>query len=647
MTLAILTGIAWKSFAVLGVAALMARLPGSRSAAARHMVWTAAMATLLLLPLLSVSLPKWDLPGSETLFSMKTAAVGVAERPAQSVSTAPVEERLRATQPNAAMMPRVDWTKWVWVLWAIGTAVLSCRVLLAWMSLRRMRRNAWPVGTLDGVPVLESGDAALPITVGVLRPAIIMPAEAADWSQERRELVLAHELAHVRRGDVPIQGLANIALCLYWWNPLMWRAWRALISERERAADDAVLRAGVNASAYAGHLLEIARAFRNAASPAIAWSAVAMAQPSEMEGRLKSVLDKSICRVTPGKRAIWATVLASAALLAPLASMEVLAQAQAPVDETAAMPADVEATIVAATGQRDYRMLEQIAETASSQGLYEVAQRLLTAGLRVRTEVGGAGGQLYAEGLVKQGDFEKWRSNRQAAEEKYKQALEILPSGRDAARALLALGVFAIGDKELGKATDYFRRAEQAAPEYASRAKLWMAIVRERENKIDEADALYQQARSMVEPDSGDAAVAGLVYSKFLLRQNRKEDATAAAQLAEAARKSYAGRSRSASSTRSDVHRIGGDVRAPKLVKKQEPEYTEEARIAKLDGTAILSVVIETDGRAHDVQVIRPIGMGLENKAVEAVRQWRFSPGTLNGQAVPVMATIEVNFRLL
>lgn len=95
------------------------------------------------------------------------------------------------------------------------------------------------------------------------------------------------------------------------------------------------------------------------------------------------------------------------------------------------------------------------------------------------------------------------------------------------------------------------------------------------------------------------------------------------------------------------VYRIGGGVTAPTLIYKVEPEYSEEARKAKYQGTVVLYVVVDEKGMPRDLKVIRALGLGLDEKAVEAVQQWRFRPGYLNGKPVPVAATIEVNFRLL
>lgn len=95
------------------------------------------------------------------------------------------------------------------------------------------------------------------------------------------------------------------------------------------------------------------------------------------------------------------------------------------------------------------------------------------------------------------------------------------------------------------------------------------------------------------------------------------------------------------------VYRIGGGVSAPALIFKVEPEYSEEARKAKFQGTVVLAVVVDEKGQPRDLKVVRPLGLGLDEKAIEAVKKWRFKPGLRNGQPVAVAATIEVNFRLL
>lgn len=94
------------------------------------------------------------------------------------------------------------------------------------------------------------------------------------------------------------------------------------------------------------------------------------------------------------------------------------------------------------------------------------------------------------------------------------------------------------------------------------------------------------------------------------------------------------------------AYRVGGGVSAPKALFAPDPEYSEEARKAKYQGTVLLWVVVGPDGRAHEIKISRPLGMGLDEKAMEAVRLWKFDPAKLNGQPVSVQVNIEVNFHL-
>ncbi len=95
------------------------------------------------------------------------------------------------------------------------------------------------------------------------------------------------------------------------------------------------------------------------------------------------------------------------------------------------------------------------------------------------------------------------------------------------------------------------------------------------------------------------------------------------------------------------VYRVGGGVTAPALLYKVEPEYSEEARKAKYQGVVVLYVEVDPSGKAVNPRVIRSLGLGLDEKAIEAVRKWKFKPGYKDGKPVTVAATIEVNFRLL
>ena len=114
-------------------------------------------------------------------------------------------------------------------------------------------------------------------------------------------------------------------------------------------------------------------------------------------------------------------------------------------------------------------------------------------------------------------------------------------------------------------------------------------------------------------------------------------------QLRELARRGDAATARS----QEPAYKIGGGVSAPVPVFRPEPEYSEEARNAKWQGAVLLQLVVDENGVPQDIKVVRSLGLGLDQKAIEAVRKWRFKPGLKDGKPVPVSANIEVNFRLL
>jgi TonB family protein len=637
---------ALKGTAVLVAAWMAAILLRGRSAATRHLVWTAAFAALLALPLLSLSLPALRMPVPVPNFIIQTTALTPA-------ITTPAVNPGQATTARAvpASSHRTDWGLTISLLWTAGAAAGLAHMLLGWVAMWRLRRKALPFhagdlaaltaefGVRRPVVVLETPSGAMPMTFGLFHPAVFLPADAAQWSDERRRLVLSHELAHIRRGDSTAHLLARTALSLYWWNPLAWVAWRAFLKERERATDDLVLNAGARASEYAGHLLEIARTMQSA--PALGWAAVAMARPSQLEGRLVAILDSRVNRTAPRRASALIASLAAIALVVPFAAL----RAQ---DRTEQLPADVDATIRAAAAQRNHQMLEGAAKAAESLRQYDVAQKLLESSLAIRAEVSGEQSTAYGVGLLKLGDLERSRRNFTDAEAFYTKAVSVLGSRPEAGPALIDLGTAAMRKKETQQAIDYFQKAQIADPQHAGPALTWLAVVQDRQANSQEADSLFKQSLSLEDPNSAEAATTMELYGFFLQRQGRAEEAGAIRDQAAAIRKEQGAKAvtiRQASG--SNVFRVGNGVTAPAVISKAEPEYTEEARLAKYQGTVVVSTEIGPDGVAQSMKVIRGLGLGLDEQAVKAISQWKFKPGTKDGQPVPVTATIEVNFRLI
>jgi hypothetical protein len=176
----------------------------------------------------------------------------------------------------------------------------------------------------------------MPVTWGVFSPTILLPAAADEWTPERRRVVLLHELAHVARRDCLTQLLATLCCAVYWFHPGAWWAARRMRVEREEACDDRVLAAGARASDYAGHLVEVARAFR---VPRPLAPAMAMARGGQLQARVLAVLDAGRDRRAVPHGAGIAVSAAVLAALLPLAVVGPSERERAPTSALAAAPA--------------------------------------------------------------------------------------------------------------------------------------------------------------------------------------------------------------------------------------------------------------------------------------------------------------------
>jgi TonB family protein len=619
---ALLAEMAVKGSVVLAAAAAAAFLMRRRSAAARHLVWTAGFAALLALPFLTATLPALRLPAASdgpTAFFQVFASARTA-----SASVPPATADFAPGGGSVGAVP-LDLRWWSAAIWAAGASIGLIQMLLACGAVARLRRRARPIESdlAGSVEVLESDREAMPMTFGVFRPVVLLPAGASQWRPERLRVVLLHELAHVRRGDVATHLMARTALALYWWNPLAWFAWREFLKERERATDDLVLDAGARASEYATHLLEVARTFQPA--PATAWAALSMARRSQLEGRLVAILDSGVSRRAWGRRAQAAAAAIAVAAIAPFAAMQA---------QDLSVPPEAEATIRAALAQKNHEILDRAASAYEKVAKFDVARRLLETSLAIRERAGSAA---YAAGLVKLGELAAKRGQTEEATAFFTKAVS-LGDRVEVAPALVHLGQRAFRAETRGTAEDLFQRVlklETTGPN-AGRALMYLALLRQ-SNPGGEAEAeLFYQKSLAADPNYVQALIN---YGGLLRRQNR----TAEAEQIEARRSALL----EAAVNSSSAYRVGGGVTSPAVLYKVEPEYSEQAREAKFQGTVLLYVEVGPDGKAYNIAVRRSLGMGLDEKAIEAVRRWKFRPGTKGGEPVTVQATIEVNFRLM
>ena len=332
--MAVLLTLAVKGAAVFALGWAAVAMLRRSSASLRHGVWVATFAAALAVPALDGLGPTWRLvvlPPSEILVS---TADPVADRSVAVETVSARPERGGPTTPAA----------WLAGLWLVGSLIVGARWLRAYVLARRVVRTArlvddgvWEdrlraaardVGVTGPVRLGLSDEVAVPVAWGWGRPTVILPRQSEGWSEGRAHAVLAHELAHLRRRDAWVQALAQATLALHWPNPLAWAAYRRLRTEREQACDDAVLRGGTPPSAYATHLVGVARALSPSRPTPTALAAMVAAD--ELETRVRAVLDGGRRRGPAGRWAAGAALALAAAVGGPLAAFQPVAGQRPP-----------------------------------------------------------------------------------------------------------------------------------------------------------------------------------------------------------------------------------------------------------------------------------------------------------------------------
>jgi beta-lactamase regulating signal transducer with metallopeptidase domain len=392
--LPVLFDAAMKGAILVIIAGVVAYLLRNRQAASRHAVWTAAVIGHLTIPALVFLLPAWRVPVlpaapwvqpsiSSVTASRVAAAVGTAasngvtnsgrtaQTPQQLANSSPTlrpPSQPAVAQPSQSSVPRhaenagspLSKMQIIAAIWFLGAVLVLLRLAIGtwrvgqlardgariedgvWLSLTQRLANK--LGVTRPLTLLRGERLAVPVTWGIVYPAVLLPQDADNWSEERRRFVLVHEMAHVKRFDALTQLLAQLSLAVFWFDPLVWLAARQMRVEREHACDDYVLRDGTTPSLYAGELLEMVRSIgtprHDRAAPAFA--ALAMARRSEFEGRMLAILDPRLDRQTLNKRGTLMTAVIVALLTIPLAALRPFQQ---PTAEAATLPRSFEVSI--------------------------------------------------------------------------------------------------------------------------------------------------------------------------------------------------------------------------------------------------------------------------------------------------------------
>ena len=314
-SLALLVTAILASAALAGAAEVMTWMLRERSARARVVLWRITAVGLLVL-------------GVWRLMPDVTPSAVVMEWEVMVPLESAVEVRKTDEAPLVLVLPErtigEEFMRWsdehVLSVWLAGAAVwLFWRVLRSLAGMRWLRKNSVeaPAGVLRVLSGLTAGKwpqcrlvrgLSTPMLTGWFNPVIWLPAEAAEWPASRLRSALRHELAHRERADVLWHWLAQVMVCLWWWQPMAWRSRSRLHAETEHAADDHALMAGENAADYARTLVEIA-----AGMPPVAVHAggVPMLGGSSVGNRVKELMKRNLWRGRIGFGALVALGLVS------------------------------------------------------------------------------------------------------------------------------------------------------------------------------------------------------------------------------------------------------------------------------------------------------------------------------------------------
>jgi len=546
-----------KATIVLLAAHVIIPLLKRRSAAERHAVWTAVLATAALLPLLTWLLPSWE-PGWA-----QRAAESWPAFESRSAGDNAGDIVVRATGVESG-----DWSigsvlPWFWIA---GSVLLCAAFSRQALRLRRLtasgetaparhRAIASRVAESLSLPtpfLICSDRVRIPLAWGIRRARILLPAASHDWPDERLWAVCAHEMAHITRGDW-IAHLAAEFLCrIFWFNPLFWMARTRMGRESERAADDIVIGLGARGTDYASHLIAIVRAAQTDDGFA---ATVAIARRSGLEHRIAALVNGLANRARLS-RAGAAAILASACIVAaPLAALGARVRSTIEIQTSNLPPIDALDVRVAAGDDsepvRDIRPLEPLAGDIAPSVAEYTTPPLYSDEARVRG----------IEGVV------LVRAHIDA-------------SGRvNEARVTRALG-FGLDQNALVALRQWRFRAGTR--------------------------------NTTPVPMDVDIEIG------FTLR-NESINAQIANDM---------------------VSLVGPGVTPPQAVRVVNPHWPH----GSLTGTVVLDVVLLEDGTPRIVRILRSLRTDLDDIAVEAFAQWRFSPAQKDGRAIKVRMNAAVRF---
>jgi TonB family protein len=602
-----------------------------KAARVRHAVWASVVVLML-------ALPAWTAWGPKAVLRVLKAAPTVAG--AQPVVVMVQDDAVA----SPVIEPKKTWSSGEYLLgiYLLGFGVLMARLVTGTLRARMLVRRA---GGLAGR--LTSDACAAPITVGALRPVVILPDGWTEWPEAQLHAVLAHEGEHASRRDPLVQWLALFNRAVFWFHPLSWWLSQRLSALAEEACDDAVLAGGHDPVEYTECLLGLARSVRESGSRV---SAVGMAMPGAyLPQRIRRIVEGvPMQRVSRGRMISVAVVCAAVSTVFTTCAIGYAQDAAAPVQnapatETApAVETPVPATAPVLHWAPSWQGTRpEVLQLHMKHDGVEVAQNTINIPGKPTDAFGAAFQTLSGVVMDPNG--------------------AVVPNApvtlvnTDTKATISTIATDAIGRYKFENIQPGTYSVMVGAPGFKRETQTGIHVAA---GEAHNGGTIFLQLGDV----SASISVVGSRTAPVIPTGpigNSLGDVTALAPKAaapigipldrNAERGQFVGQfllPRDAPTGAERPIKVGGNVVAANLVNPIKPVYPPELQRQGVQGTVRLEAIISKDGLAAGLRVIDSPDPALTQAALDAVKQWRYKPTVLNGENVEVRTTIDVNFSL-
>jgi RND family efflux transporter MFP subunit len=263
----------------------------AKDPAIRLTAWTAMLFGSLAIPVLTAALPKVPL----AMVRLATRPVGepvvVPDAAPAPIGLVPRQDASSAKSSNRGIA-RFGWARGAVTIYGLTALALVLRVSLGLAIGLRLLRDSRATGrSTAGIEIRESDRVAAPVTLGIARPAIVLPVDWRQWAGAKLDAVVAHERSHIRRHDPAVQLLSAIHRALLWYSPLSWFLHRRIVRVAEEASDDAAVAASGDRALYAEVLLDFMQGPGGSPVRGAGWLGVPMSRYGRPDARIHRILD--------------------------------------------------------------------------------------------------------------------------------------------------------------------------------------------------------------------------------------------------------------------------------------------------------------------------------------------------------------------